>query len=70
MHNLCCDNCHSHVSMALNLMRYDGSSSHNMAQLAVRSFFCAKYVGVKGFLITWTPFLLLVITITVAVTLI
>ncbi|KAG5894526.1 hypothetical protein JTB14_026814 [Gonioctena quinquepunctata] len=22
MHNLCCDNCHSHVATALNLMRY------------------------------------------------
>ena len=30
MHNLCCDNCHSHVARALNIMQYDGStrSSH------------------------------------------
>ena len=26
MHNLCCDNCHSHVARALNLMNYDGKS--------------------------------------------
>ena len=26
MHNLCCDNCHSHVARALNLMQYDGST--------------------------------------------
>ncbi|TRY95969.1 hypothetical protein DNTS_026795, partial [Danionella cerebrum] len=30
MHNLCCDNCHSHVAMALNLMHYDNSTSWNM----------------------------------------
>ena len=26
MHNLCCDNCHSHVARALNIMQYDGST--------------------------------------------
>ena len=26
MHNICCDNCHSHVARALNLMQYDGST--------------------------------------------
>lgn len=26
MHNLCCDNCHSHVARALNIMHYDGST--------------------------------------------
>ncbi|XP_021925961.1 transmembrane protein 222 isoform X2 [Zootermopsis nevadensis] len=34
MHNLCCDNCHSHVAMALNLMHYDGSTNWNMVKLA------------------------------------
>ena len=29
MHNLCCDNCHSHVARALNLMQYDGSTRFN-----------------------------------------
>ena len=41
MHNLCCDNCHSHVAMALNLMRYDGSQGWNMVWLAL-------YMVVKG----------------------
>ena len=35
MHNLCCDNCHSHVARALNIMEYDGTTSWNMVTLAV-----------------------------------
>ncbi|XP_044063922.1 transmembrane protein 222-like isoform X3 [Siniperca chuatsi] len=43
-HNLCLDNCHSHVAMALNLMRYDNSSSWNMVNLCVRSLIHGKHV--------------------------
>ncbi|XP_075409066.1 transmembrane protein 222 isoform X1 [Tenrec ecaudatus] len=58
MHNLCCDNCHSHVALALNLMRYN-STSWNMVTLC---FFCllyGKYVSVGAFVKTWLPFVLL-----------
>lgn len=43
-HNLCFDNCHSHVAMALNLMRYDNSTSWNMVNLCLRSFIYGKHV--------------------------
>lgn len=43
-HNLCFDNCHSHVAMALNLMRYDNNTSWNMVNLCVRSFIYGKHV--------------------------
>lgn len=43
-HNLCCDNCHSHVAMALNLMRYDNSSSWNMVKLCFLMLAHSKYV--------------------------
>lgn len=39
-HNLCCDNCHSHVALALNLMRYNNSTNWNMVTLC---FFCLIY---------------------------
>jgi len=58
-HNLCCDNCHSHVAMALNTMSYGDSSSWNMFRLAFNIFFCGKYVSFGGFLKTWLPFLIL-----------
>ncbi|GAB6031306.1 hypothetical protein CHUAL_009102 [Chamberlinius hualienensis] len=61
MHNLFCDNCHSHVSCALNSMGY--GSSWNMVKLAAVFFFKGKYVSFWGFLKTWLPFLLLSATI-------
>lgn len=69
MHNLCCDNCHSHVAMALNLMRYDDSSSWNMVKLCLLTLIYSKHVSFVGFLKTWLPFLMLtgvVVTIALA----
>ncbi|KAM4045697.1 transmembrane protein 222 isoform 2-T2 [Anomaloglossus baeobatrachus] len=59
MHNLCCDNCHSHVAMAMNLMKYN-NTSWNMVKLCIHSLLHGRYVSVGGFLKTWVPFLLLV----------
>uniref|UniRef100_A0A8V0YZH1 Transmembrane protein 222 n=1 Tax=Gallus gallus TaxID=9031 RepID=A0A8V0YZH1_CHICK len=58
MHNLCCDNCHSHVALALNLMRYDNSTSWNMVKLCFFSLLYGKYVSIGGFVKTWLPFVL------------
>ncbi|KAJ8373237.1 hypothetical protein AAFF_G00267290 [Aldrovandia affinis] len=70
MHNLCCDNCHSHVAMALNLMRYDNSTSWNMLKLCLMSLIYSKHVSCAGFLKTWLPFLLLIgVILTVALAL-
>ncbi|TDH04351.1 hypothetical protein EPR50_G00152000 [Perca flavescens] len=59
MHNLCCDNCHSHVAMALNLMRYENSTSWNMVNLCLLALIHGKHVSCAGFLKTWLPFLML-----------
>ncbi|XP_014211860.1 transmembrane protein 222 [Copidosoma floridanum] len=56
MHNLFCDNCHSHVARALNIMSYDNSNSWNMVKLALYMFIYGKYVSVAGFFKTWIPF--------------
>ncbi|XP_061807628.2 transmembrane protein 222a [Nerophis lumbriciformis] len=58
-HNLCLDNCHSHVAMALNLMRYDNSTSWNMVNLCVLSLIHGKYVSWPAILKTWLPFIML-----------
>ena len=58
MHNLFCDNCHSHVATALCGMRYKQSTSWNMIILAFWVFFCAQYVGVMGVIKTWLPFMI------------
>ncbi|KYN01846.1 hypothetical protein ALC62_07318 [Cyphomyrmex costatus] len=44
MHNLFCDNCHSHVATALNLMSYDNSNKWNMVKLAFLMLLYGKYV--------------------------
>ncbi|XP_068560705.1 transmembrane protein 222 [Cebidichthys violaceus] len=59
MHNLCCDNCHSHVAMALNLMKYENSTSWNMVNLCLLALIHGKHVSCVGFLKTWLPFLML-----------
>jgi len=59
MHNICCDNCHSHCAYALNLMRYKGSSSWNMVWLAWGMLIYGRYIGLRGFLKTWIPFFIL-----------
>ncbi|ESO90456.1 hypothetical protein LOTGIDRAFT_164035 [Lottia gigantea] len=60
MHNLCCDNCHSHVAMALNLMHYGSSTSWNMVKLCFMMLIYGKFTGFCGFLKTWLPFLIMV----------
>ncbi|XP_041378531.1 transmembrane protein 222-like [Gigantopelta aegis] len=67
MHNLCCDNCHSHVAMALNLMNYGNSSSWNMIKLCFLMLIFGRYVGLCAFIKTWLPFLILAILITITV---
>ncbi|CAF3524962.1 unnamed protein product [Rotaria socialis] len=70
MHNLCCDNCHSHVAMALNIMGYDRKYTYNMVSLAIWMFFCGKFVSFLDFLRSWIPFLIIaciIITIIVVV---
>ncbi|XP_030384211.1 transmembrane protein 222 [Scaptodrosophila lebanonensis] len=60
MHNLFCDNCHSHVATALCNMRYKDSTSWNMIILAFWIFVCGCYVSIWGFIKTWLPFAVLV----------
>jgi hypothetical protein len=45
IHNLFCDNCHSHVAKALDIMSYGGKTNWNMFVLCFMVFFKAKFVG-------------------------
>ena len=58
MHNICCDNCHSHVARCLNEMGYQ-SSSFGMVQIGVWFFFSGKFTGFSAVLKTYLPFLVL-----------
>ncbi len=58
MHNLFCDNCHSHVATAMEIMDYDGSK-WNMVKLAALMLVKGRFVGFTGFLKTWLPFIVI-----------
>lgn len=67
MHNLCWDNCHSHVGMALTLMTYNSSVRWNMVRMAAWMFLWGRYVGFSGFIKTWLPFTTLLALIAIFV---
>ena len=73
MHNICCDNCHSHVAQCLNLMGYNKKNfyikagKYNMIYIAMWFFFTSPFVSVQSCFITFIPFLLLVAVIVLAV---
>uniref|UniRef100_A0A914DM83 Transmembrane protein 222 n=1 Tax=Acrobeloides nanus TaxID=290746 RepID=A0A914DM83_9BILA len=60
MHNICCDNCHSHVALALNSMRYDGKANWNMVNLCFFTLIKGRNTGIGGFLKQCLPFLLII----------
>jgi transmembrane protein 222 len=66
MHNICCDNCHSHVAKCLSLMNYGGTRNYGMIKIGVWFFFCGQFTDFAGFLKTFTPFLIVVAVIVVA----
>jgi len=45
IHNIFCDNCHSHVAKALDIMKYKGKTNWNMIILCFMVCFKAKFVG-------------------------
>ncbi|CAI5725665.1 unnamed protein product [Hyaloperonospora brassicae] len=57
-HNLCCDNCHSHVAACLEHAGHAGRRRYNMVQLCFWMFFRGDYVGVAGVVKTWLPFVI------------
>lgn len=59
MHNICCDNCHSHVAQCLNIMGYKLKSNYTMITIGVWFFFCGRFVSFYGILKTYLPFTIL-----------
>lgn len=63
IHNICCDNCHSHVAVALEKMHYNGRGHWNMFILGAWVFFCGRFVSVCAFLKTFLPFIILLLIV-------
>ncbi|CAB3405391.1 unnamed protein product [Caenorhabditis bovis] len=60
MHNLICDNCHSHVALALNSMNYMEREDWNMVNLAILILTKGSYVRKIDILSQWLPFLIII----------
>eukprot|EP01126_Amoeba_proteus_P019766 TRINITY_DN2025_c0_g1_i10.p1 TRINITY_DN2025_c0_g1~~TRINITY_DN2025_c0_g1_i10.p1 ORF type:complete len:117 (+),score=14.44 TRINITY_DN2025_c0_g1_i10:435-785(+) len=65
MHNLLCNNCHSHVAVVLNDVQYLGYTSWNTVALILLVFFLGRFVSFKGFLKTYLPSVLLWVVVIV-----
>jgi hypothetical protein len=60
MHNICLDNCHSHVAKCLNLMNYAGDS-YSMISIGVWFFFQGKFTSTGAVVKTYLPFVILIV---------
>ena len=65
MHNLCCDNCHSHVANALNRMptRAYGIESWDMVKLALLMFVKGRFLSTRGIYMQFGPFTIMVLLV-------
>lgn len=61
VHNICCDNCHSHVCCALNKARYMGFKRWNMVSLAFWVFFRGRFRSFPDVIKTFGPFTVLLL---------
>jgi transmembrane protein 222 len=66
IHNICCDNCHSHVARALNVMPYGRKNAKwDMVKLCFLVFFRAKFVSVWSIVYQFLPFTIFVVLVVV-----
>uniref|UniRef100_A0A095ATB2 Transmembrane protein 222 n=1 Tax=Schistosoma haematobium TaxID=6185 RepID=A0A095ATB2_SCHHA len=63
VHNLFCDNCHSHVAYAFNKMRFQDKGNWNMFSVTALLFFHGKYVSKRHCFSSWFPFILVLCVI-------
>mmetsp|Transcript_1401 Transcript_1401/g.1908 ORF Transcript_1401/g.1908 Transcript_1401/m.1908 type:complete len:161 (+) Transcript_1401:264-746(+) len=63
MHNICCDNCHSHVANALNRMSVKayGIRNWDMVKLAFLVFFKGRFLTWYGIYAQFGPFLIMLL---------
>ena len=58
-HNLCLNNCHSHVAYALNLIKYKGYNKYTMVHIWWMLILKGKYTGFLGFFKSYIGFIII-----------
>merc|ERR1712173_201840 len=61
VHNLILNNCHSHVAHALNQLNYRGFKGWNTAYLILLMFFRGHTVNTTRTMITYLPFVIILV---------
>ena len=61
MHNLCFDNCHSHVARCLNSMGYRKFKGYNMFHVGAACFFLGRFTSWMAFVKTYAPFTIILV---------
>lgn len=69
MHNLLCDNCHSHVAKCLNNMAYDGTRAHSALSVGLNLFLHGKFVSGWAVVQTYLPFCIWIVLVCTLTTL-
>jgi len=63
LHNLFCDNCHSHCARACNNFKYKGWGKWNMVVLCFYMFFMGQWVSPMAVAKTWGPFVVVLVVV-------
>jgi len=63
-HNIFCDNCHNHVAVALNMLKYKNYDQWGSVSLAFHLFFRGHFAGIGQLCVLFLPFVLFVTVIT------
>ena len=58
MHNICCDNCHSHVARVLNILKYKGRTNYTMIDIWWMCLVKSNYVSAKHVVLTYILYIL------------
>ena len=67
MHNICCDNCHSHVANALNHLKYKGRDNYTMIDVWWMCTWKSRYVSHKHLFCTYIGFVIIALIFSFAV---
>ena len=59
MHNLFCNNCHSHVASVLNKYKYNGRNDYNMIDVWMMTIRRSQYVGWRTVIQTYIGFIVM-----------
>ena len=59
MHNICCDNCHSHVARVLNNLKYKGRTNYTMIDIWWMCLVNSTYVSYAHILWTYIGWIMI-----------